>query len=153
MWGLACLLRPGFNSCSPDSWLSFRRPLTIFVHLLFGCIRYTWGLIHLCTSPVSRIMFVSITWRFPGTLPVFHFLDFTPNSVVASVGLEAAERCIRIRAPDRRPRSLSEGYLRSRLLPANFSVMRALIGYWTNRTVIRGTAKLIGRIMTAEGAP
>jgi hypothetical protein len=46
----------------------------------------------------------------------------------------------------------SEGYLRARLLPANFSVMRAHLGYWTNRTVIRETAKLIGRIMTAEDA-
>lgn len=47
----------------------------------------------------------------------------------------------------------SEGYIRARVLSPNLNVMRAHLGYWTNRTVIRESAKLIARIMTAEDAP
>ena len=47
----------------------------------------------------------------------------------------------------------SEGHIRARVLSPNFNVMRAHLGYWTNRTVIRESARLITRIMTAEDAP
>jgi pimeloyl-ACP methyl ester carboxylesterase len=47
-------------------------------------------------------------------------------------------------------RVYSEGWLRAHLLPSNFNVMRAHLRYWRNPTVIRQSAALISRIMTAD---
>jgi hypothetical protein len=59
----------------------------------------------------------------------------------------AAESCIEDR------RVYSEGWLRAHLLPSNFNVMRAHLRYWMNPTVIRQSAALISRIMTADDVP
>jgi pimeloyl-ACP methyl ester carboxylesterase len=48
---------------------------------------------------------------------------------------------------------ISEGYLRSRFLPASMNAMRAHTGYWTNRTVVRQSSTLIASIITAEDKP
>lgn len=47
----------------------------------------------------------------------------------------------------------SEGYLRSKLLPSAFNVVRSHSGYWTNRTVIRETARLIADLMLGDDTP
>jgi hypothetical protein len=39
------------------------------------------------------------------------------------------------------------------LLPSNFNVMRAHLRYWSNPTVVRQSAALISRIMTADDLP
>jgi len=47
---------------------------------------------------------------------------------------------------------LSEGYLRAALLPSSMNAMHAHVGYWTNRGVIRETARLVANIMLADDA-
>lgn len=44
----------------------------------------------------------------------------------------------------------AEGYLRAKLLPSALNVVRSHSGYWTNRAVIRDTARLISELMLAE---
>ncbi len=48
---------------------------------------------------------------------------------------------------------VSEGHLRSRLLPSSLNAVAAHVGYWTDSTVIRETAQLIADIIVAEDHP
>ncbi|MTD95576.1 hypothetical protein GIW81_14645 [Hyphomicrobium sp. xq] len=47
----------------------------------------------------------------------------------------------------------SEGFLRAMLLPRYTNVMRAHLRYWQNPTVIKESAALIARIITADDRP
>jgi len=44
----------------------------------------------------------------------------------------------------------SEGYIRAVLLPSSLNAMRAHVGYWVNRGIVRKTARLIADIMLAD---
>jgi hypothetical protein len=44
----------------------------------------------------------------------------------------------------------AEGYLRAKLLPSALNVVRSHSGYWTNRAVIRDTARLIADLIVCE---
>lgn len=44
----------------------------------------------------------------------------------------------------------SEGYVRAALLPSSLNAMRAHVGYWVHRGVVRRTAQLISDIMIAD---